>query len=64
MNDRSGPEFVDPLPGLKRDYEAAVAQLRSEMGNPNSISQRWRFWRARRKLYLNMVVRPARSANW
>jgi hypothetical protein len=52
------------MPGLQKNYEAAVEALRGELGHPKTIIERWRFWRQRRRLRMDLVVRPRRSANW
>jgi hypothetical protein len=54
---------VDPHPGLDKQYEAAVERLRREMGDPRTLREKWRFWRRRRRLWKEMVVRPRRTAN-
>jgi hypothetical protein len=64
VSGRTGQPFIDPMPGLQRDYEAAVEALREELGEPNTFIERWHFWRRKRRLRRDLVVRPLRSANW
>jgi hypothetical protein len=64
VNGRAGQPFIDPTPGLQGDYEAAVEALRRELGEPETFIERWHFWRRKRRLKNDLVVRPRRSANW
>jgi hypothetical protein len=64
MSDGKKGGFIDPTPGLVRDFEAAVDHLRQEKGDPQSLRERWRFWRSRRRLWRDLVARPRRSARW
>jgi hypothetical protein len=52
------------MPGLQKDYEAAVEALRREIGEPKSFIERWHFRRRKRQLRRDLVVGPRRSANW
>jgi hypothetical protein len=61
---RAGQPFIDPMPGLQKDYEAAVEALREELGEPNTFIERLHFWRRKRGLKRDLVLRPRRSANW
>jgi hypothetical protein len=61
---REGQGFVDPLPGLQKEYQAAVEQLRREVGEPTTFMERWRYWRRKRQLWRDLVARPRRSAHW
>jgi hypothetical protein len=55
--------FVDPWPGLKAEYEVALAKLRVELGEPRTLRERRRFRRQARNLWVRLVL--ARStANW
>ena len=56
--------IVDPREGLVREYQRAVEELRRDLGDPQTLSDKWRFWRARRRLWREKVVLPARSARW
>jgi hypothetical protein len=60
--DSSG--FLNPREALEQEFQRAVEDLRREVGDPKSLRDRWRFWRARRRLYMEKVVHPTRSANW
>jgi hypothetical protein len=64
VNAFRGHGFIDPKPGLCREYESAVDRLRHEMGTPATLRERWRFWRAKRRLWRDLVDRPSRSARW
>jgi hypothetical protein len=64
MSSGGSKPFIDPRPALRREYEVALDQLRREMGTPSNLRERWRFWRARRNLWNELVERPSRSANW
>ncbi len=64
MSREEGPGFVDPLPALKKEYEAAVERLRRETGDPRTLRQKWRSWRTRRRLWKDMVAKPRRTGNW
>lgn len=59
-----GPAFIDPLPALQKEYEAAVERLRRETGDPRTLRQKWRSWSTRRRLWKDMVVKPRRAGNW
>jgi hypothetical protein len=64
---RVGPEssdIVDPREGLVREYQRAVEDLRRDLGDRKTRGDKWRFWRARRRLWREKVVLPARSARW
>jgi hypothetical protein len=64
---RMSPEssgIVDPREGLVREYQRAVEGLRRDLGDPQTLGDKWRFWRARRRLWREKVVLPARSARW
>ena len=64
---RMGPEssdIVDPREGLVLEYQRAVEELRRDLGDPQTLGDKWRFWRARRRLWREKVVLPARSARW
>jgi hypothetical protein len=43
--------IVDPREGLVREYQRAVEELRRDLGDPQTLSDKWRFWRARRRLW-------------
>jgi hypothetical protein len=51
--------FVDPTPGLRAEYEAALQQLRSEFAGRQGFLDRWRFrkrvWELQRR-YLDRVT--------
>jgi hypothetical protein len=64
VSGRQGQPFIDPTPGLQKDYEAAVEALRREIGEPRSFLERWHFWRRKGQLRRDIVDRPRRSANW
>jgi hypothetical protein len=57
-------DFVDPRERLVDEYQRAVEDLRRDVGDPQSLGEKWRFWRARRRLWKEKVVLPARSAKW
>jgi hypothetical protein len=59
-----GHGFIDPTPGLMREYEEAVVKLRRDAGDLRTVRGRWRCWRARRRLYRELVDRPRRTASW
>jgi hypothetical protein len=64
---RMGPEssdIVDPGEGLVREYQRAVEDLRRDLGDLETLGDRWRFWRARRRLWREKVALPGRSALW
>jgi len=64
---RMGPEssdIVDPREGLVREYQRPVEDLRRDLGDLETLGDKWRFWRARRGLWREKVVLPARSARW
>jgi hypothetical protein len=56
--------FLNRREALEQEFQRAVEDLRREVGDPKSLRDRWRFWRARRPLYMEKVVHPTRSANW
>jgi hypothetical protein len=64
VNDGKKGGFIEPTPGLERDYETAVDRLRQEKGDPKTLRERWRFWRSRRRLWRDLVARPRKSAHW
>jgi hypothetical protein len=50
--------FIDPLPGLRAEYELALGRLREELGEPKTRRERLRFgWKAYRlrRRYLGWV---------
>jgi hypothetical protein len=55
MSPRSS-EFVDPRERLVDEYQRAVEYLRRDVGDPQSLGEKWRFWRARRRLWKEKVV--------
>jgi hypothetical protein len=57
-------DFVDPRERLVDEYQRAVEDLRRDLGDPQTLGEKWRFWRARRRLWKEKVVLPARSAKW
>jgi len=59
-----GHDFIDPTPGLKREYEEAVVKLRRDADDLRTVRGRWRYWRARRRLYRELVDWPRRTASW
>jgi hypothetical protein len=64
---RMGPEsrdIVDPREGLVREYQRAVEDLRRDLGDLETLGDKVRFWRARRRLWREKVVLPTRSARW
>lgn len=64
---RMSPEssdIVDPREGLVREYQRAVEDLRRDLGDPQTLRDKWRFWRARRRLWREKVALPTRSARW
>jgi hypothetical protein len=61
---RSGSGFIDPRDALVHSYEDAVNHLREEMGTPRNFVERWRFSRARRRLWAELVDAPLRTAKW
>jgi hypothetical protein len=63
MSDESSG-FLNPREGLEQEYQRAVEDLRGEVGDPRTLRERWTFWRARRRLWREKVIRPSRSANW
>jgi hypothetical protein len=56
--------LVDPRERLVEEYQRAVEDLGRDLGDPQTLHDKWRFWRARRRLWREKVVLPARSANW
>ena len=55
---RMSPEssgIVDPREGLVREYQRAVEELRRDLGEPQTLRDKWRFWRARRRLWREKV---------
>jgi hypothetical protein len=45
---RMSPEssdIVDPREGLVREYQRAVEELRRDLGDPQILGDKWRFWR-------------------
>jgi hypothetical protein len=63
---RVSPEsrgFLNPRDAVEQQYQRAVEDLRREVGDPETLRDRWRFWRARRRLWREKVVLPARSGN-
>lgn len=64
MSARGSSGFVDPLAALEQEYHAAVERLRREVGVPRTLGDRWRFWRSRRRLWQDVVIKPRRSADW
>jgi hypothetical protein len=57
-------DIVDPREGLVREYQRAVEDLRRDLGDPQTLGEKWRFRRARRRLWREKVVLPTRSAKW
>src|SRR4029453_15074849 len=53
-------DFVDPRERLVDEYQRAVEDLRRDLGDPQTLGEKWRFWRARRRLWKENVVLPAR----
>jgi hypothetical protein len=56
--------FVNPRDALEQEYQRALEQLRRELGDPKTLRERWAFWRVRRRLWREKVIRPSRSASW
>jgi hypothetical protein len=48
----------------EHDHQRALEDLRRDLGDPHTLGDKWRFWRARRRLWREKVVLPARSARW
>jgi hypothetical protein len=61
---RESKGFLNPRDGLEQQYRRAVEDLRREVGDPKTLADQWRFWRARRRLWREKVVLPIRSGNW
>jgi len=57
-------DIVDPRKGLVEEYQRALEDLRRDLGDPQTLRDKWQFLRARRRLWREKVVRPARSARW
>jgi len=65
MTSRSSRKgIVDPRPALEAEYRAEVERRRVTFEVEHGLVARWRWWRARRRIYDEMVTQPLRSARW
>jgi hypothetical protein len=56
--------LLNPRDALEQGYKRALEDLRGEVGDPKTLRGRWRFRGSRRRLYMEKVVLPTRSADW
>lgn len=58
-----GPGFVDPTPGLKAEYAAALERMKAELGEPRTLRERIRFRRRAYALGARMFAARG-TVNW
>lgn len=56
--------FVDPKPGIRAEYEAALQRLKLDFGRIRSREDRRRFRREVRRLKRRYLPRPYWIAHW